>query len=99
MTDAATRWLAQVGIKLLAMDFSYSIEENFSELGRMTAHVRRGLLSRNIPLIEGLAHLDQLSPKGFSSWGCPAGLKGATPGQFGLWPLKGCCKSTREQGA
>ena len=81
MTDAAARWLAQVGIKLLAMDFSYSIEENFSELGRMTAHVE--LLSRNIPLIEGLAHLDQLRSERFFFMGLPCRVKGCD-----AWPIR-----------
>jgi arylformamidase len=81
MTDAAARWLAQVGIKLLAMDFSYSIEENFSELGRMTAHVE--LLSRNIPLIEGLAHLDQLKSERFFFLGLPCRVKGCD-----AWPIR-----------
>ena len=47
MTDKAARWLAQVGIKLLAMDFSYNIEEDFSELGRMMVHVE--LLTETSP--------------------------------------------------
>ena len=81
MTDAAALWLAQVGIKLLAMDFSYSIEENFSELGRMTAHVE--LLSRNIPLIEGLAHLDQLKSERFFFMGLPCRVKGCD-----AWPIR-----------
>jgi len=74
MTDAAARWLAETGIKLLAMDFSYNIEENFSELGRMAVHVE--LLSRGIPLIEGLAHLDQLKAERFFFIGLPCRVKG-----------------------
>ncbi|MDI6753561.1 MAG: cyclase family protein [Thermodesulfobacteriota bacterium] len=81
MTDAAARWLAEVGIKLLAMDFSYNIEENFSELGRMTAHVE--LLSRGIPLIEGLAHLDQLKTERFFFIGLPCRVKGCD-----AWPIR-----------
>ncbi|MBM4333108.1 MAG: hypothetical protein FJ117_18140 [Deltaproteobacteria bacterium] len=81
MTDAAARWLAEVGIKLLAMDFSYNIEENFSELGRMTAHVE--LLSRGIPLIEGLAHLDQLKTERFFFIGLPYRVKGCD-----AWPIR-----------
>jgi kynurenine formamidase len=81
MTDAASVWLAQVGIKLLAMDFSYSIEENFSELGRMRAHVE--LLGRNIPLIEGLAHLDQLKAERFFFMGLPCRVKGCD-----AWPIR-----------
>ena len=81
MTDSAARWLAEVKIKLLAMDFSYSIEENFSELGRMTAHVE--LLSRNIPLIEGLAHLDQLKSERFFFMGLPCRVKGCD-----AWPIR-----------
>lgn len=81
MTDAAAKWLAEVGIKLLAMDFSYNIEENFSELGRMTAHVE--LLSRGIPLIEGLAHLDQLKTERFFFVGLPCRVKGCD-----AWPIR-----------
>jgi kynurenine formamidase len=81
MTDAASVWLAEVGIKLLAMDFSYSIEENFSELGKMRAHVE--LLSRNIPLIEGLAHLDQLKAERFFFMGLPCRVKGCD-----AWPIR-----------
>ncbi len=81
MTDAAAVWLAEVGIKLLAMDFSYSIEENFSELGKMRAHVE--LLSRNIPLIEGLAHLDQLKAERFFFMGLPCRVKGCD-----AWPIR-----------
>jgi kynurenine formamidase len=81
MTDAASVWLAELGIKLLAMDFSYSIEENFSELGKMKAHVE--LLSRNIPLIEGLAHLDQLKAERFFFMGLPCRVKGCD-----AWPIR-----------
>ena len=81
MTDAASIWLAELGIKLLAMDFSYSIEENFSELGKMRAHVE--LLSRNIPLIEGLAHLDQLKAERFFFMGLPCRVKGCD-----AWPIR-----------
>lgn len=81
MTDAAARWLAEVGIKLLAMDFSYNIEENFSELSRMAAHVE--LLSRGIPLIEGLAHLDQLKAEKFFFIGLPCRVKGSD-----AWPIR-----------
>jgi arylformamidase len=81
MTDAASYYLAEVGIKLLAMDFSYSIEENFSELIRMKAHVE--LLSRGIPLIEGLAHLDQLKEERFFFMGLPSRVKGCD-----AWPIR-----------
>jgi kynurenine formamidase len=81
MTDAASIYLAEVGIKLLAMDFSYNIEENFSELGRMRAHVE--LLSRGIPLIEGLAHLDQLKAERFFFMGLPSRVKGCD-----AWPIR-----------
>jgi kynurenine formamidase len=81
MTDAASYYLAEVGIKLLAMDFSYNIEENFSELGRMKAHVE--LLSRGIPLIEGLAHLDQLKAERFFFMGLPSRVKGCD-----AWPIR-----------
>ena len=81
MTDAASYYLAEVGIKLLAMDFSYSIEENFSELSRMKAHVE--LLKRGIPLIEGLAHLDQLKEDRFFFMGLPSRVKGCD-----AWPIR-----------
>lgn len=81
MTDEASRWLAEVGIKLLAMDFSYKIEEDFSELIKMRAHVE--LLTRNIPLIEGLAHLDQLKDERFFFMGLPCRVKGCD-----AWPIR-----------
>jgi kynurenine formamidase len=81
MTDAAAYYLSEVGIKLLAMDFSYNIEENFSELGRMKAHVE--LLSRGVPLIEGLAHLDQLKATRFFFMGLPSRVKGCD-----AWPIR-----------
>jgi kynurenine formamidase len=81
MTHTAGRWLAEIGIKLLAMDFSYSIEEDFSDLGKMTVHVE--LLSRGIPLIEGLAHLDQLKEQRFFFMGLPSRVKGCD-----AWPIR-----------
>jgi len=81
MTDAAGRWLAETKIKLLAMDFSYKIEEDFSELGRMTVHVE--LLTRGIPLIEGLAHLDHLKTERFFFIGFPYRVKGCD-----AWPIR-----------
>jgi kynurenine formamidase len=81
MTDAAAYYLSEVGIKLLAMDFSYNIEENFSELARMKAHVE--LLSRGVPLIEGLAHLDQLKAARFFFMGLPSRVKGCD-----AWPIR-----------
>jgi kynurenine formamidase len=81
MTDAAARWLVEAGIKLLAMDFSYSIEEDFSELGKMRVHV--DLMSRGIPLIEGLAHLDQLKEERFFFMGLPIRVKGCD-----AWPIR-----------
>jgi kynurenine formamidase len=81
MTHTAARWLAQMGVKLLAMDFSYNIEEEFSELARMTVHVE--LLSRNIPLIEGLANLDQLKAERFFFMGMPCRVKGCD-----AWPIR-----------
>jgi arylformamidase len=81
MTDAAAKYLADVGIKLLAMDFSYSIEENFSELGKMKVHV--DLMSRGVPLIEGLAHLDQLQQERFFFMGLPSRVKGCD-----AWPIR-----------
>jgi kynurenine formamidase len=81
MTDAAAYYLVEAGIKLLAMDFSYSIEENFAELSRMKAHVE--LLSRGVPLIEGLAHLDQLKEERFFFIGLPSRVKGCD-----AWPIR-----------
>lgn len=81
MTDAAAVWLAETGIKLLAMDFSYKIEEDFSELRKMRVHVE--LLSRGIPLIEGLANLDQLKEERFFFIGLPVRVKGCD-----AWPIR-----------
>ena len=81
MTDAAAKYLADVGIQLLAMDFSYNIEENFSELGKMRVHV--DLMSLGIPLIEGLAHLDQLKEERFFFMGLPIRVKGCD-----AWPIR-----------
>lgn len=81
MTDAAAVWLAETGIKLLAMDFSYKIEEDFSQLRKMRVHVE--LLSRSIPLIEGLANLDQLKEERFFFIGLPVRVKGCD-----AWPIR-----------
>ena len=74
MTDDAARWMAATGIRMLAMDMSFKIEENFEPLEAMRAHVE--LLSRNIPIIERLAHLDQLREKRFFFIGLPVRVKG-----------------------
>jgi len=81
MTDAAAVWLAETGIKILAMDFSYKIEEDFSQLRKMRVHVE--LLSRSIPLIEGLANLDQLKEERFFFMGLPVRVKGCD-----AWPIR-----------
>ncbi len=81
MTAAAAHFLAETGIKLLAMDFSYKIEEDFTELSRMKVHVE--LMSRGVPLVEGLAHLDQLKEKRFFFIGLPSRVKGCD-----AWPIR-----------
>ena len=81
MTSAAAQWLAQIGIKLLAMDFTYNIEERFGNLNLMSTHIE--LLERDIPLIEGLAHLDQLKEERVFFIGLPYRVKGCDG-----WPIR-----------
>jgi len=81
MTSLAAHYLADIGIKMLGMDWSYNLEEDFSEMNGMTAHVE--LLSRGIPLIEGLAHLDRLEAKRFFFMGLPYRVKGCD-----AWPIR-----------
>jgi len=81
MTDAAARFLADAGSNCWPWDFSYSIEENFTELGKMRVHV--DLMSLGIPLIEGLAHLDQLKEERFFFMGLPIRVKGCD-----AWPIR-----------
>ena len=81
MTNAAARWLAEVEIKLLAMDFSYQIEESLASLDQMGAHV--ALMGKGLPLIEGLAHLDQLKQERFFFIGLPYRVKGCDG-----WPIR-----------
>lgn len=81
MTNAAARWLAEVGIRLLAMDFSYNIEESLASLDQMGVHVE--LMGRGIPIIEGLAHLDQLKEERLFFIGLPYRVKGCDG-----WPIR-----------
>jgi kynurenine formamidase len=81
MTDEAARYLAETGIKLLAMDFSYNIEERFDTLENMKVHLE--LMGRNIPLIEGLAHLDELKERRCFFLGLPYRVKGCD-----AWPVR-----------
>lgn len=81
MTDAGAEYLAGLGIKLLAMDFSYNLEEDFSSLEAMKIHLL--LMGQGIPLIEGLFHLDQLRERRFFFLGLPYRVKGCD-----AWPIR-----------
>ncbi len=81
MTSSAARWLGEIGIRLLAMDFSYNIEEDFSSLDKMGVHLE--LLRRGIPLIEGLVNLGELRDKRVFFIGLPYRVRGCD-----AWPIR-----------
>jgi kynurenine formamidase len=82
MTDAAAKWMAEMEIKLFGCDMSFNMEEHFvpfmdedfKTLGEMMIHVE--LMSRDIPVIERLAHLDELKEERFFFIGLPIRIKG-----------------------
>jgi len=81
MTSAAAKWLGETGIKLLAMDASYNIEEDSSALDKMGVHVE--MLNRGIPLIECLVNLEEIREDRFFFMALPYRVKGCD-----AWPVR-----------
>ena len=68
----ASEWMFKTGIKMLGADTSVIIDR--VELTKMTTH--KFLLGNDIPIIECLAHLDQLRKKRFLFIGFPLRIAG-----------------------
>lgn len=68
----ASEWLFKTGVKMLGADASVIVEE--LQLTKMAAH--NLLLGNDIPIIERLAHLDQLRKKRFLFIGFPLRIAG-----------------------
>ncbi len=81
MTSAAGKWLGETGIKLLAMDTSYNIEEDTSALDKMGVHVE--LLTRGIPLIECVENLREIREERFYFLALPCRVRGCD-----AWPVR-----------
>lgn len=74
LSNAAVKYLADLNIKILGLDTTFKIEENFTPLGAMLTHVY--MLEKDIPLIEVMVNLDQLRERRFFFIGTPVAIVG-----------------------
>lgn len=81
MTAEVAKFLGETGIKCMGLDWSFQLEPGFENLAAMRLHVE--LLSRDIPLIEGLCDLDKLTERRFYFIGLPYRVKGCDS-----WPVR-----------
>lgn len=81
MTSEVARFLGETGIKCFGLDWSFDLEPGFESLAAMRLHVE--LLSRDIPMIEGLCYLDQLRERRFYFIGLPYRIVGCDS-----WPVR-----------
>jgi len=81
MTREAAEYLAEVGIKMIGLDWSFSMEPGFENLEAMRFHIE--MLGHDIPLIEGLCYLDQLKERRFILIALPYRVAGCDS-----WPVR-----------
>jgi len=76
VTIEAAKWLAGLGIKMIGFDRSVEIEPPHEPRSLEKYFMHDNMLSNNIPMIECLAHLDELKKKRFFFLGVPARMGG-----------------------
>ena len=74
MTDAGAVYMAEIGIKMLAMDTTFLIEEFMDPLEAMRMHYE--LMTRDILVIERLANLSDLRERRSFFIGLPVRVRG-----------------------
>jgi arylformamidase len=74
LANEAVQYLADLNIKMLGLDLTFKMEENFTPLSAMLTHVL--LLEKDIPLIEVMVNLDQLRERRFFFIGIPVAIVG-----------------------
>ncbi len=74
MTDAGAVYMAETGIKMLAMDMTFQLEEVLDPLEAMRMHFE--LLTRDILVIERLTNLSALKERRSFFIGLPVRVKG-----------------------
>ncbi|MDD4082985.1 MAG: cyclase family protein [Sphaerochaetaceae bacterium] len=77
LSEEAATWLVKKKIKLLAVD-TPSVDLHVPEGEKMPVH--QIILGNNIPIVEGLAHLDRLSKSRFEFYCMPIKIKDADGG-------------------
>jgi kynurenine formamidase len=81
MTAEAAKYLADVGIKMIGLDWSFNMEPGNESLEAMKFHVE--MLGHDIPMIEGLCYLDQLKEHRFFLIALPYRVAGCDS-----WPVR-----------
>ncbi len=81
MTAEAAQYLADVGIKMIGLDWSFSMEPSNESLEAMKFHI--AMLGNDIPMIEGLCYLDQLKERRFVLIALPYRVAGCDS-----WPVR-----------
>jgi len=75
ISPQASEWMSKTGIKMLGVDDSIVVDRGSKgKAGEMTTH--RFLLGNDIPIVERLAHLDELSKNRFLFIGFPLRITG-----------------------
>jgi arylformamidase len=76
VTAETTKWLAELGIKMIGFDRSVEIEPPHEPKSLEKYFMHDRMLSNDIPMIECLANLDKLKKRRFFFLGVPAKMGG-----------------------
>lgn len=76
LSKESVKWLAKIMIKMIGFDRTVEVEPQHSPRSLEKYYTHQFMLSNDIPIIEVLANMDQLSKKRFFFMGIPAKMGG-----------------------